>query len=280
MFRNPLLGAGCALLLAGTVLAQTPQPKPAQGPTPQPAVSAPAAALPTVDEVIAKHIAARGGMDKLKSVQAVRMSGKMAMGPGIEVPISLELKRPSRMRMEMTFQGMTGIQAYDAGTGWMIMPFSGRTDPQPMSPDDLKDAEEMSDLDGALVDYKTKGHSVVLVGKEPVEGTEAYKLRITLKNGDQRTVYLEGESFMEIRQEGRRKIRGSDVEIEASMGDFKEVGGIIFPHSIEQAMKGNPQKQKITIEKIEINPAVEDSRFKMPAVAATPSPSPSPAAKK
>jgi outer membrane lipoprotein-sorting protein len=278
MLHKTLLGTGGALLLAaGTVLAQAPAAKPGPGPTPQPAVSAPATALPSADEIIARHIAARGGMDKLKSVQTVRMSGKMAMGPGIEVPIALELKRPSRMRMEMTFQGMTGIQAYDAGTGWMVMPFSGRTDPQPMSPDDLKDAEEMSDLDGALVDYKTKGHSVELLGKEKVEGTDAYKLRITLKNGDQRTVYLESESFMEIRQEGKRKIRGSDVEIEASMGDFKEVGGIIFPHSIEQAMKGNPQKQKITIDKIEINPSVDDSRFKMPAPA--PSPSPSPAAK-
>jgi hypothetical protein len=277
MLRNPLLGAGGALFLAGTVLAQTPQAKPAPGPTPQPAVSAqPAAPLPTVDEVIAKHIAARGGMDKLKSVQALRMSGKMAMGPGIEVPISLEIKRPARMRMEMTFQGMTGIQAYDAGSGWMIMPFGGRTDPQPMSPDDLKDAEEMSDVDGALVDYKSKGHSVELVGKEAVEGTDAYKLRITLKNGDLRTVYIESESFMEIRQEGKRKIRGSDVEIEASMGDFKDVGGIIFPHSIEQAAKGNPQKQKITLDKIEINPTVDDSRFKMPAAAASPAPSPAP----
>jgi hypothetical protein len=278
MLRKTLLGAGAALLLAGPVLAQAPEAKTVK-PTPQPAVSMPpAAALPSVDEVIAKHVAARGGMDKLKSVKTLRMSGKMAMGPGIEVPISLEIMRPARMRMEMTFQGMTGIQAYDAGSGWMVMPFGGRTDPQPMSPDDLKDAEEMSDVDGALVDYKSKGHSVELLGKENVEGTEAYKLRITLKNGDQRTAYIETESFMEIRQEGKRKIRGSDVEIEASMGDFKEVGGVIFPHSIEQAMKGNPQKQKITIEKIEINPALEDARFKMPAAA--PSPSPSPAANK
>jgi hypothetical protein len=272
MLRNPVMGAIAALLAAGPLLAQTAAPaKPA-------ASAAPAAALPTVDEVIAKHVAARGGMDKLKSVQTLRMSGRMTMGPGIEAPVAVEVKRPQHMRMEMQFQGMTAIQAYDGKNGWMIMPFGGRTDPQPMSPDDVKDAEDMADMDGVLVDYKAKGHTVEMVGKEKVEGTDAYKLKVTLKNGDERYVFLEADSFMEIRNEGKRKIRGSDVEVEASFGDFKEVGGIIYPHSIEQNIKGNPQKQAITIEKIDLNPAIDDTRFKMPASAA-PSPAPSPAKK-
>jgi outer membrane lipoprotein-sorting protein len=258
-----------ALLATAPLMAQTAAPP-----------ASPAAALPTVDEVIARHVAARGGMDKLKAVQSVRMSGRMTMGPGLEAPVSVEVKRPHRMRMEMQFQGMTAIQAFDGTSGWMIMPFGGRTDPQPMSPDDVKDAEEMADIDGALVDYKAKGHAVEMVGKEAVEGTDAYKLKLKLKNGDERYVFLDAEYFMEIRNEGKRKIRGSDVEVEASFGDFKEVGGILFPHSIEQAPKGSPQKQKITIDKIEINPAVDDSRFKMPAAAPAPAASPSPAAKK
>jgi outer membrane lipoprotein-sorting protein len=260
-----------AALLAAPLMAQT---------TPPSAAPAASAALPTVDEVIARHVAARGGMDKLKGVQTVRMSGRMTMGPGIEAPVSVEVKRPHRMRMEMQFQGMTAIQAFDGTSGWMIMPFQGRTDPQPMSPDDVKDAEEMADIDGPLVDYKAKGHTVEMVGKEAVEGTDAYKLKLKLKNGDERYVFLDTEYFMEIRNEGKRKIRGSDVEVEASFGDFKEVGGIQFPHSIEQAPKGSPQKQKITIDKIEVNPTVEDSRFKMPAAVPAPAASPSPAAKK
>jgi hypothetical protein len=274
MLRNRLLGAIAALTAAGPLMAQTAAPaKPASTATPAPA----AAALPSVDELIAQHVKARGGMDKLKSVQTMRMSGRMTMGPGIEAPVSVEVKRPPAMRMEMQFQGLTAIQAYDGKSGWMIMPFGGRTDPQPMSPDDLKDAEDMADMDGVLVDYKSKGHSVEVVSKEKVEGTDAYKLKVKLKNGDERYVFLEAESFMEIRNEGKRKIRGSEVEVEASFGDFKEVGGIIYPHSIEQAMKGNPQKQSITIEKIELNPTLDDTRFKMPAAA--PSPAPSPAKK-
>jgi outer membrane lipoprotein-sorting protein len=272
MHRNRLAGAIAALLAAGPLMAQTAAPaKPAEAPA---AATAP---LPSVDEIIAKHVAARGGMDKLKAVQSVRLSGRMTMGQGIEAPVSVEVKRPKQMRMEMQFQGLTAVQAYDGTSGWMIMPFGGRTDAQPMSPDDLKDAEDMADMDGVLVDYKGKGHTVELVGKEKVEGTDAYKLKVKLKNGDERYVFLEAESYMEIRNEGKRKIRGSDVEVEANFGDFKEVGGVVFPHSIEQSMKGNPQKQSITIEKIDINPTLDAARFKMPAPA--PSPSPSPAKK-
>lgn len=269
MHRKRLLAAVAAALTAAPLMAQAPAATTSPAaPKPAPA----AAALPSLDEIIAKHVAARGGMDKLKSVQTIRMSGRMTMGPGIEAPVSVEVKRPQRMRMEMQFQGMTFTQAYDGTSGWMIMPASGRTDPQPMSPDDVKDAEDMADIDGVLVDYKAKGHTVELVGKENVEGTDAYKLRVKLKNGDERYVFLDSEYFMEIRNEGKRKIRGSDVEVEASFGDFKDVGGILFPHSIEQSLKGNPQKQKITIDKIDLNPALDESRFKMPA--ASPSPAP------
>lgn len=270
MIRNRLLAALAGVLAAAPLFAQMG----AATPAPAPATASPAAALPSVDELIAKHVAARGGLDKLKSVQTIRMSGRMTMGPGIEAPVSVEVKRPQRMRMEMQFQGMTAIQAYDGTSGWMIMPFSGRTDAQPMSPDDVKDAEDMADIDGVLVDYKAKGHTVELVGKEKVEGADAYKLRVKLKNGDERYVYLDADEYMEIRNEGKRKIRGSDVEVEASFGDFKDVGGVIFPHSIEQSMKGNPQKQSITIDKIDINPSLDESRFKMPAAAPSPSPSP------
>lgn len=242
--------------------------------------AAPAAAQ-TVDEIVAKHVAARGGLDKLKAVQSMRISGKMLMGPGIEVPVTIELKRPRKMRMEMVFQGMTGIQAYDGTSGWQLLPFSGRKDPEPMSPDDTKEAEEQADIDGPLVEWKEKGHTVELVGKEPVEGADAYKLKVTLKSGDVRYVWLDAEYFLELRSEGKRMIRGSEMETESSYGDYKEVEGLLFPFAIEGGAKGQPHRQKVTVERIELNPAIEDGRFVQPpaapaAPAAAPSPSPAP----
>jgi outer membrane lipoprotein-sorting protein len=218
----------------------------------------------TVDEVIAKHVQARGGLDKLKAAKTVRMTGKMTVGPGMEAPVVVEQKRPNHIRIEFTIQGMTGIMAFDGKGGWTLIPFSGKKDPEAMGEDDLKEAEEQADLDGPFIDYKEKGNKVELVGKEPVEGTDAYKLKATLKNGTVQYSYIDTESYLVIKEESKRTIRGVERETEATLGDYKKVEGLIFPCSIETGAKGDSQKQKITIEKIEINPAIEDSRFKMP----------------
>jgi outer membrane lipoprotein-sorting protein len=221
----------------------------------------------TVDELIAKNVEARGGLAKLKSVNSMRLLGKITMGPGMEAPVKLELKRPANVRMEFTFQGMTGVQAWDGSSGWVITPFGGKTDPEPMSPDDAKEAEEQADLDGPLVDYKSKGHTVELVGKEKLEGSDAYKLKVTLKNGTVNHTYLDADSYLTIREESKRTIRGSEMEVVSDIGDYKDVDGLLVPHSIQNSTKGQAQKQDIVIEKVELNPALDDSRFKMPAPA-------------
>jgi len=237
------------------------------------------AAAPTVDDVIAKNLEARGGLDKIKKVQSMRMTGKMMMGPGIEAPMTIEMKRPANMRVEFTFQGMTGVQAYDGKNGWMVEPFGGKKDPEPMTTEDLKDAEEQSDMDGPLVDYKAKGNKVELVGKEKVEGSDAFKLKITLKSGDIRYLYLDADSYLEIKGESKRTIRGSEAEIETTIGDYKEVEGLMIPFNFQAGQKGSDQKQNIVVEKVEINPAIDVARFKMPA-AAKPGAASAPAAPK
>ncbi|HZM70820.1 MAG TPA: hypothetical protein VFB95_10700 [Candidatus Cryosericum sp.] len=221
-------------------------------------------AAQTVDEIIAKNIEARGGLEKMKSVQSIRLTGKMMMGPGMEAPMTLEIKRPKSLRMEFTFQGMTGVQAYDGKSGWSISPFGGKKDPEPMSPDDTKEAEEEADIDGPLVDYKGKGHTVELVGKEKLEGSDAYKLKVTLKGGTVRYQYIDADSFLEIRTEAKRTVRGNEMEFESTIGDYKEVGGLLIPHSIQSGAKGRPEKQNIVVEKVELNPKLDDARFKMP----------------
>jgi outer membrane lipoprotein-sorting protein len=235
------------------------------------------ASAQTVDEIIAKNIQARGGMDKLKAVQSIRYTGKLAVGPGLEAPITLVLKRPTNMRMELTVQGLTAIQAYDGKTGWQIVPFEGKKDPELMSEENLKDAVDQSDIDGPLVDYAQKGHKVELIAKEPVEGTDAYKLKVTLKTGGILFLYIDADSFLEIKTERKRTVRGTEREVESVLGDYKEVKGLMIPHSIEAGAKDSPQKQKITIEAVEINPSVEDARFKMPEVS---KPEPKPEEKK
>jgi outer membrane lipoprotein-sorting protein len=224
----------------------------------------------TADEIIAKNIEARGGKDKIKSVQSIRMTGKIAMGQGMEAPISMEVARPNKLRMEFTMQGMTGIQAYDGKTGWSVMPFLGKKDPETMSADEIKQTEDQADLDGVLVDYKEKGHQIEYAGKEDVEGTPAHKLKVTKKNGDVVMVYIDAESYMNIKEAGKINIRGQEIENEVTFSDFKPVEGVVFPFSLEQKPKGAPAGTVITISKIEVNPTLDASRFSMPAAAAKP----------
>jgi outer membrane lipoprotein-sorting protein len=234
------------------------------------ALLVPALLAQTADEVIAKNIQARGGMDKLKSVQSIRSTATMAMGPGMEAPGTLVQKRGNLARLEFTVQGLTAVQAYDGKNAWQIMPFTGKKDAELMSADEAKEVEEMADVDGPLVDYKSKGHQVELLGKDKVEGTDAYKLKVSLKNGDVQTVYIDADSFLEIKDETKRTVRGSEQVVESSIGDYKEVDGIIFPFAVESGVKGSQQKQKLTITKVELNVPADDSIFKMPPPAPAP----------
>ena len=234
-----------------------------------PVVNADTAAL-TLDQVLAKHYDAMGGLEKLKKIQTMRMSGKMQMGPGMEAPFTLEKKRPAMQRMEFTFSGMTGIQAYDGGKGWSVMPFMGKKDPEPMSDDDAKEMADQADFDGALVDWKAKGHTVELVGKEAIEGADTYKLKLTKKGGEVEYYYLDAETFLPIKLEGKRKIRGTEVEGESTLGDYKEVSGIMVPFSMTNGVKGSDRKQTMTFDKVEVDIPLENSRFMMPGGAAAP----------
>jgi len=236
------------------------------------AILVPAAWSQTADDIIAKNIQARGGLDKLKSVQTIKSTATIAMGPGMEAPAMLTQKRGNLARLEFTIQGLTAVQAYDGKNAWEVMPFMGKKDPELMSADDAKEFEEMADLDGPLVDYKSKGHKVELLGKEKMEGTDVYILKLSLKNGDVQTIYIDADSFLEIKEETKRMVRGSEQVVESSIGDYKDVNGIIFSFAEESGVKGSQERQKLTITKIELNVPADDSMFKMPAPATAPAP--------
>jgi hypothetical protein len=92
------------------------------------------------------------------------------------------------------------------------MPFQGKKDPEALPAEQAKIMDEQADFDGQLVDYKEKGSTIELVGKEPVEGTDAYKLKLTTKGGEVRYYFLDAEYFLEIRTEASRTIRGTPMD--------------------------------------------------------------------
>lgn len=224
------------------------------------------AQAPNLDQILAKNVEAKGGMAKMQAVKTMRVTAKMTGGP-MEIPLVIEQKRPAFLRVDITLQGMSMIQAYDGKTGWSINPFnpaSTKKEAEPMTPDELRQAEQQADLDGPLVDWKGKGHKVELMGREAVEGSDAYKLKLSLKNGDITYIYLDTDNFLEVKHSSKRKVRDTEIEAESVFGDYKEVGGLMIAHSIEAGAKGMPQKQKITIQKVEFDVPMDDSRFVMP----------------
>lgn len=258
MLRSSLMGIALTSLLATVAIGQT------------------------VDEIIAKNIEAHGGIEKLKAVQTIKMSGKMIMGQGMEAPFMMMSKRPKMSRVEFTFQGMTGIQAYDGKNGWMVMPFMGKKDPEAMPEDQAKMMDDQADMDGPLVDWKGKGSKIELAGKEQVEGADAWKLKVTRKDTTMIHIYLDAESYLEIKSEAKRKVRGTEMEGETLFGDYKEVHGMMLAHSMESGAKGSPMRQKMVFDKVEVNIPIADSLFAMPAgtkPAATPEPMAKPEAK-
>ena len=189
---------------------------------------------------------------------------------GFEAVVIQENKRPNSVRQEFSLQGMTGINAYDGHDGWKIEPWQGKKDAEPLGEEELKQIQEDADFDGPLINYQQKGNKVEFVGAEPVEGTDAFKLKVTLKNGDVNYYFMDTDYYVPIKIESKRMVRGAEREFESSLGDYKEVAGVYLPHSVESGVKGSPNKSQITFEKIEANVALDDSRFKQPTIPAKP----------
>src|SRR5207244_3543980 len=222
----------------------------------------------TVDELVAKNVAAKGGADALRSLQSVRLTGKLLVNEGqIQLAYVETKKRPGGIRDEVTLQGMTAIQAYDGAQGWKVSPFQGRKDPEKMSADDTKSLMEDAEIDGPLVDWKAKGSTVDYLGTEDVDGTLAHKLKVVRKNGDVSFVYLDPDHFLEIRILSQRVEQGAQVEVETDVGDYEKIGGVFIPFSIDAGPKGSSDKQKIVLEKAEANVPVEDTLFRFPVAA-------------
>jgi hypothetical protein len=122
----------------------------------------------------------------------------------------------------------------------------------------------MGDFDGPLLDWKDKGHQVELIGLEEIEGTEVYRLKVTMNNGDVHNHYVDSKAFFTIRQDGKSMMQSIEVEFETTVSDYREVAGLMLPHSFESRVKGAPAGQVITVSEITVNPEVSDDLFVMP----------------
>jgi hypothetical protein len=251
------------------------------------AMAATASAKLTAAQIVAKNVAARGGLAAWHSVQSLSWSGKLDAGgnnqrylkaPGmpapppakdpneqVQLPFVLEMKRGRKSRLELVFNGQTALQVYDGAQGWKLRPFLNRHEVEPYTPEELKAAAGQEDLDGALIDYAAKGTRVELEGLEQVEGHDAYKLRLTLRNQQVVHEWIDASSFLEVKVEGApRRLDGKSHAVFVYLRDYRTVNGLQIPHVLETTVQGVQRTEKIQIEKVVVNPPLDETRFAKP----------------
>jgi outer membrane lipoprotein-sorting protein len=218
-----------------------------------------------VDEVVDSNLAARGGKEKIQALQSIRETGTVTASDGRVAKVVREIERPGRFRLQFTYQGTTSVFAHDGEAAWQVAPLFGEFEPQALPPEDAGTAAvDQRDIEGALVEWRAKGHQVKLLGREPLPGGEAFKLEVAIAGDGTRYDYIDVASHQIVRSIVTRTIRGQPVELENDFSDFREVGGIVFPHVIETRAKGRPQTLRIEVETIELDPDLDDDRFRMP----------------
>jgi len=217
---------------------------------------------------VAKNLQARGGIDNIKAIKTLRKAGILQSG-SFKARIGTDAVAPNLLRENFTIQGMTQIQSYDGSVGWQISPFGGRRDPELIGEDNLRGLVEEADFYGPLVDYKEKGNRVEYLGHDTVDGDDAFRLKVTLKNGDIVYYYLDPDTYIEIRTEQIQFVRGSVRETYTNLGSYKAVKGVYYPFAVEAGGKGDQDPAKITFQTIEANVAIDPGVFKMPAAPKT-----------
>ncbi|MEN8163157.1 MAG: hypothetical protein ABFS37_03430 [Acidobacteriota bacterium] len=218
-----------------------------------------------VDEIVASNLAARGGKERIQAVHSIRQTAAATASGGRVARLVREIKRPGLFRLEFTSQGTKSVFAHDGETGWQVAPLQGQFEPQVTTPEnDAAAGADQRDVEGPLVDWREKGHVVELLGRETLPGGEAFKLQVTLEDGAIRFDYVDVESHLIVRSDVTRIMEGRPVLLEATFSDFREEGGLVFPYLIETHVMDRPEVIRIVVEHIELNPDLDDARFRLP----------------
>ena len=295
LFTALAVGATSLLLATGQVIAAD---------APGAAAAAPHAQVPSLSaaQVLEKHIAARGGVQAWKAVQGLQLTGKIDAGRGdnnaramkvvesskkatgrgtnaeiaaangpteaatqVQLPFTLNLKRPNKMRLEILVAGKTAVQVYDGQQGWKLRPFLNRTDAEPFTKEEAKTEAAGDDLDGPLIGSAAKGAKVDLDGSELVDGQPAYRLKVTQKNGDVKHVWVDAKSFLDVKIDGfPRRMDGKMHDVYVYQRDFRKIEGVMIPFVVETAVAGYPDTHKMLVEKAAVNPKLDDALFTKP----------------
>lgn len=260
----------------------------------------------SVADIVARNVAARGGLAAWQGVHAIEYSGQLDAGvarpdnglnpasrerllekpssasarkPGerqepkpveglggtpIELPYKLIVSRPNKQRLEIRFKDETLVQVFDGVHGWKLQPYLRRGGALPFNKEEMRQARQFQDIDGPLVDYRAKGTQVALDGTDLVDGRPAYRLKLTLKSGDVRHLWIDAQSFLDAQIDGVRKFNGHEVPIYTRMRDYRRVDGVEVPYLMDTRTAGLDNHEKIVVDRVDVNPPVSADLFAKP----------------
>jgi len=188
------------------------------------------AVSPKIERIVERHLKAVGG-DKLKAIDALRADGEVEVR-GFTVPFTAWWQRPNRSRLDLSIMGYDVIQAYDGSVAWWLNPVAGVTTAQVMPEDFAREMKLWSDFTGPLVDYERKRYKLKYLGKEELKTGEAYKLRVAMSGGVELLVYIDGETYLEVRRTYTQTIEGKSITVHTNFSDFTDTDGVTTPRTI------------------------------------------------
>ncbi|MBO9200419.1 MULTISPECIES: LolA-like protein [Niastella] len=218
----------------------------------------------TVDEIVNKHLDAMGGKEKLGSLKSVYTEYNLNMN-GHDASGATWVVNGKACRNEINFGGQKIVQCFAPNSAWAINPFMGQTTPTAMSADEVKAGQSQFDLTGPFYNYAAKGNTIELLGKETVDGKEAFKLSVKIKEGGREyTSWIDATTGYLVKEVIKSSINGMDVETTMKPSDYKKTeNGYVMPLNMEFNISTGLH-MVITNTKVEVNKEIEASLFEMP----------------
>lgn len=215
----------------------------------------------TLDDVLARHVEGRGGLERIRAVRSVVMTGRMQLNDldWAEMPIRIQIARPGRIFVRTDLVGEPILQAYDGKRALWRDPNTSSV--LPMGEYQAAKVREQADLDGPLIGASEKGYRLNYAGKQTLDGAPVFVVLLAHRDFSRR-ILLAAESGLPVREVEHRRIGGVEVTTEKRLGDYRTVGGLAFPFRVETTIDGH-RNNLLTLEEVELDVPLDESQFSL-----------------
>ncbi|HUV01625.1 MAG TPA: hypothetical protein VMW32_11740 [Bacteroidales bacterium] len=213
----------------------------------------------SLDEIV-KNYSAALKVDQLAKVTTIKITGKVSQ-MGQEMPITMFMKNPNKVKAVISFNGQDIIQVFDGEKGYMVNPLMGSSDPVELTGDQLKQVQNNNAFSNEVLNYFKNG-KLTLEGEESVNGKPAYKLKAVPEGAQPVYMFIDKGSFYLTKTITTVNQMGTSINVESYPSDYVEINGVVIPKKTTTSANGM-EAGAIIFDLIEVNIPIEDSVFKI-----------------